>query len=145
MPLNSLDENFMKKKDASEISIEFARKTTKNLVQERWGKTETAKRRQITTHAETFILMFVMNGGLRAHKMRSFYRLLVALQKQAISGNVFHNSVCVCGRDLGSLLMVTVSLQSIRFQKMKESQKAKHLQKSTNSSNLKCMIYQMGT
>ena len=47
MSLNSLEKNFRKRKDASEISIEFVGETTKNVVHEKWGKTGRANQRQI--------------------------------------------------------------------------------------------------
>lgn len=54
MPLNSLEENFRKKKDASEISIEFVGETIQDVVHEKWGKTETANQRQITVCVEPY-------------------------------------------------------------------------------------------
>lgn len=47
MPFNSPEKNFGKKKDASEISIVFVSETCKNVIHEKWGKTEGANQRQI--------------------------------------------------------------------------------------------------
>lgn len=54
MPLNSLEKNFRKRKGASEISIEFVGEIIKDVVHEKWRKTETANQRQITIYVEPY-------------------------------------------------------------------------------------------
>lgn len=143
MPFNSPEKNFGKKKRCFWDKHSICRWDLQEC--NTWKMRGNRGSKPKANNLHWAVLMLVLNRGLHTQKMRFCCRLLVALQKQAISGNVFHNSVCVCGRDLGSPLMVTVSSRSIRFQKMKESQKAKHLQQSTNSSDLRCTIYQMRT